>query len=120
MLKEDFLEYETVARFASEMDDMSPIDRAKRIDTLKAFAEYVDEDPDSMIATVFDEETRKYKRRGFFSDKAKEFAATFGDSPNAQLQRSNIIRAFFIANGRRLLAEQPAWMLATVNPDDGE
>jgi len=33
------------------------------------------------------------------------------DEPcNAQLQRSNIIRAFFIANSRRLLPEQPEWM----------
>jgi hypothetical protein len=29
---------------------------------------------------------------------------------HSQLQRSNIIRAFFIANGRRLLTERPAWM----------
>ncbi len=120
MQDEEFLAYPTVARFAKEMDDMSAIDRGKRLDTLKAFVDYVGEDPDTMIATVFDEETRKYKRRGFFSDKAKEFAASYGDSPNAQLQRSNVIRAFFIANGRRLLAEQPAWMVATISQDDGE
>jgi hypothetical protein len=120
MLDEDFLAYPTVARFSKEMDDMSPLDRKKRLDTIKGFCDFVGEDPDHMIATVFDEETRKYKRRGFFSEKAKEYAATFGDSPNAQLQRSNIVRGFFIANGRRLLAEQPEWMKATINPDDGE
>ena len=34
----------------------------------------------------------------------------YDESHNAQLQRSNIVRAFFMANDRRLLTEQPAWM----------
>jgi hypothetical protein len=52
---------------------------------------------------------RKYKKRNCYTTQAKQFAAELGGSPNAQLQR-NLIRAFFIANGRRLLTERPTWM----------
>ncbi len=106
----DFLAKLTVERYAKSLDDLPPADRDKRLDTLAGFARFVDVDPDVMIEEVFDEETRKYKRRGFYTDKAKEFAATYDEPRNAQLQRSNIVRAFFIANGRRLLPEQPDWM----------
>lgn len=46
----------------------------------------------------------------YYTAKAQEFVATYDEPRNAQLQRSNIIRAFSIANGRRLLPEQPDWM----------
>jgi len=100
----------TVARYAQSLQDMSAADRDRRLQTVQDFAAFVGKDPDEMIAEVFDEQTRKYRKRGFYTDKAKEFAATFDEPRNAQLQRSNIIRAFFIANGRRLLPEQPDWM----------
>jgi hypothetical protein len=108
--EDEFTRTTTVARYAQSLDDLSDSDRRRRLETLSAFARYVDRDPDQMIAEIFDEETRKYRKRGFYSDKAKEFAATYDEPRNAQLQRSNIIRAFFIANGRRLLPEQPEWM----------
>ncbi|MGQ0837492.1 hypothetical protein [Actinokineospora sp.] len=110
MPDEQFTSKTTVARYATSLDDLSPAERAKRLATLSDFAAYVERDPDQMIAEVFDEQTRKYRKRGFYTDKAKEFAATYDEPRNAQLQRSNIIRAFFIANGRRLLPEQPDWM----------
>lgn len=50
------------------------------------------------------------ERRNYCTTQAKEFAAELGGSSNALLQRSNLIRAFFIANGRLLLKERPAWM----------
>lgn len=106
----DFLGRTTVERYARSLSDLTDGDRDKRLQTLADFAAYVDRDPDQMIAEVFDEHTRKYRKRGFYSDKAKEFAATYDEPRNAQLQRSNIIRAFFIANGRRLLPEKPDWM----------
>jgi hypothetical protein len=106
----EFTSKATVARYAQALDDLPEADRRRRLETLSAFAGYVDRDPDQMIAEVFDEETRKYRKRGFYTDKAKEFAATYDEPRNAQLQRSNVIRAFFIANGRRLLPEQPDWM----------
>lgn len=100
----------TVARYAASLSDLPAPDRDRRLQTLADFAAYVERDPDQMIAEVFDEQTRKYRRRGFYTDKAKEFAATFDEPRTAQLQRSNFIRAFFIANGRRLLPEQADWM----------
>lgn len=109
-LDPDFLAKETVARYATSLDDLPPVDRDKRLRTLSDFAAFVERDPDVMIEEIFNEETRKYRKRGFYTDKAKEFAATYDEPRNAQLQRSNIIRAFFIANGRRLLPEKPDWM----------
>ena len=110
MPDEGFLGKTTVARYAKALDDLPPADRDRRLQTLADFAGYVERDPDLMVAEIFDEETRRYRRRGFYTDKAKEFAATYDEPRNAQLQRSNIIPAFFIANGRRLLPEQPDWM----------
>lgn len=106
----EFIEKTTVARYARSLDDLTPRDREARLQTLAAFAVFVDRDPDRMVEEVFDTETRKYRRRGFYSEKAREFAATFDEPRNAQLRRSNVIRAFFIANGRRLLPEKPDWM----------
>ena len=106
----DFAAIPSIQRYAATLGDLTPRERDERLDLLEAFAAYVDREPDAMIAEVFDVETRKYKKRGFYTDNAKAFAAELGDSPNAQLQRSNVIRAFFIANGRRLLPERPAWM----------
>jgi hypothetical protein len=59
---------------------------------------------------IFNKETRKYRKRGFYSDNAKAFAAERGGPHHVQLQRSNIIRSFFIANGYRLPPERPDWM----------
>lgn len=110
MPEDEFISKTTVARYAQSLDDLPDADRRRRLETISAFARYVDRDPDQMIAEIFNEETRKYRKRGFYTEKAKEFAATYDEPRNAQLQRSNIIRAFFIANGRRLLPEQPEWM----------
>jgi len=106
----EFLDQQSVRRYASTLSDLTPRERDQRLDLLEAFAARVDRQPDAMIADIFDETTRKYKRRRYYTTHAKEFAAELGGSPNAQLQRSNLIRAFFIANGRRLLTERPAWM----------
>ena len=106
----EFLDQQSVRRYAATLSDLPPRERDERLDLLEAFAARVDRQPDTMIAEIFDETTRKYKRRGYYTTQAKEFAAELGGSPNAQLQRSNLIRAFFIANGRRLLTERPAWM----------
>lgn len=100
----------TIARYAAALDDMTPPERERRLQVLEEFAAYVERDPDVMITEIFNEETRKYRKRGFYTDKAKEFAATHDGPRSAQLWRSNVIRAFFIANGRRLLPEQPDWM----------
>ncbi|MGH8931482.1 MAG: hypothetical protein ACRDZO_12865 [Egibacteraceae bacterium] len=113
MLDPAFTEKTTVARYSNSLGDLSTAERERRLQVLADFAAYVERDPDQMIAEVFDEQTRKYRKRGFYTGKAKEFAASTGDSRNAALWRSNVIRAFFIANGRRLLPEQADWMRAS-------
>lgn len=107
----EFLDKPTVTKFADSLDDdLTAAERDQRLQTLADFAAYVERDPDQMIEEIFNEETRKYRKRGFYTDKAKEFAASHDEPRSAQLRRSNVIRAFFIANGRRLLPETPDWM----------
>lgn len=86
MADEEFLGKSTVARYASSLSDLPPADRDRRLQTLADFAGYVERDPDVMIAEVFDEQTRRYRKRGFYTDKGKEFAATYDEPRNAQLQ----------------------------------
>jgi hypothetical protein len=105
-----FLDSASVRRYAETLADLTPRERDERLDLLESFAAYVGRDPDTMIREIFDERTRKYRKRGFYTEAAKAFAESLGDSPNARLRRSNIVRAFFIASGRRLLTEQPGWM----------
>lgn len=118
MTDPEFLGRRSVARYAATLHDLPPAERDRRLQVLAGFAEYVGRDPDRMVAEIFDEQTRKYRKRGFYTDRAKEFAATFDEPRNAQLQRSIVIRAFFIANGRRLLPEQPDWMVAMRSGSD--
>lgn len=110
MAVDRFVRHPTVQRFLSTLDDLTPEEQAGRIAVLQAYADFVGQTPDQMIDDVFDQERRKYRKRNYYTTKVKEFAATYGDSANAQLRRANVIRAFFIANGRRLIPERPAWM----------
>ncbi len=106
----EFLEYETVKRYADSLDDLTEKERGERLAALEAFAKYVGHTPDEMVEKIFNKETRKYRKRGFYSDNAKAFAAEQGGPESVQLWRSNVIRAFFIANGYRLPPERPSWM----------
>jgi len=67
-------------------------------------------DRDEMIAEVLGGAAREYRKRGFYTEKAKEFAAAYGEPRDAWLRRSDVARAFFIASGRRLLPEEADWM----------
>ncbi len=103
----------TLARYAASLDDLPEPDRDRRLQLMADFCAFVDRTPDQMIEEVFDEQTRKYKRRGFYTETAREFAASRAENRNAHLQMSNVVRGSFIANGGRLLAEQLDWMRAT-------
>lgn len=107
-----FTEQPTVKRYADSLGDMSAQERDARLQTLAEFSRYVDRSPDEMVAEIFNTETRKYRKRGFYSERIKEFGRQLDGSNNAQLARGNVIRAFFIANGRRVPPEQPDWMQA--------
>ena len=107
----EFLEYETVQRYANTLgDDLTEKERGQRLAVLEEFSKYVGDTPDEMVEKIFNKETRKYRKRGHYSDNAKAFAAETDAPKSVQLQRSNIIRAFFIANGYRLPPERPDWM----------
>lgn len=106
----EFLAYETVKRYADSLDDLTEKERGERLATLEAFAAYVDRTPDEMVEEIYNKETRKYRKRGFYSDNAKAFAAQIDGPRHVQLKCSNVIRSFFIANGYRLPPERPDWM----------
>jgi hypothetical protein len=112
VLDPTFLNKPSVAKYQESLGDLDPGDRERRLEIIAGFSQYTERDPDLMIEEIFDEESRKYRKRGFYSEKAKEYAATFEEPASVRLQRSNVVRAFFIANGRRLLPEQPDWMQA--------
>ena len=106
----EFTEQETVQRYAKTLADLSAKELDQRLALLEDFAKYVDREPDRMVQEIYNRETRKYRKRGFYSDNAKAWAAQMEGPESLQLQRSNLIRAFFIANGFRLPPERPAWM----------
>ncbi|MFE0019439.1 hypothetical protein [Amycolatopsis sp. NPDC059021] len=108
MGKVAFTEFITVRRYARSLARLPEADRAARLAALAQFAEFVGRTPDEMIEEVFDERTRRYRRQGFYSDKAREFAALDGP-PAIRIARGVIVRAFFAANGRRLLPEYAEW-----------
>jgi hypothetical protein len=106
----EFLRHESVRRFAESLADLAPEERGRRLAIVEEFATFVDRDPDTMVREIYNRETRKYRKRGFYSDNAKAFGALLDGPAHLQLARSNVIRSFFIANGFRLPPERPSWM----------
>lgn len=107
-----FTSYSTVQKFLDDLTtkDLSAEDVQSRLNTLEAFCQFVERTPDQMITEIFDVETRKYKKRNFYTAKVKEFSAQVPGSWHEQTARGNVIRNFFIANGRRLPNEKPDWL----------
>lgn len=111
MTEQAFTDYETVRRYADQLDgDLTAAERAERLDTLRQFAEFVERTPDEMVAEIFNTETRKYRKRGFYAAKIKEFSSGLDLPRGRQVAKGNVIRAFFIANGRRVPPEMPEWL----------
>ncbi|GAA4535955.1 hypothetical protein [Amycolatopsis samaneae] len=104
MGKVAFTEFITVRRYAHALADLPEVDRLARLAALEQFAEFVGRTPDEMVEEIFDERTRRYRRQGFYRDKAREFAALEGP-PAVRIARGGIVRAFFAANERCL----PPW-----------
>ena len=71
----EFPASETIGRYAETLSDLPAAERDRRLATLEAFARYVDRTPDRMVEEIYNRETRKYRKRGFYSDNAKAFAA---------------------------------------------
>jgi len=93
-----------------KLKNLSEAEVQERLNTLKEFSKFVERTPDQMVEEIFDVETRKYKKRNFYTAKVKEFSEQIQGSWQEQTARGNVIRSFFIANGRRLPNEKPDWL----------
>lgn len=109
---EQFTDYPTVQKYFQDMSlkDYTPAQQQERLAILEEFCAFVERTPDQMIEEVFDVQTRKYKKRNFYTTQVKEFSAQIPGSWQEQTARGNVIRNFFIANGRRLHNEKPDWL----------
>jgi len=107
-----FTDYRTVQKFLQDLaiKDYSEQELQARLTILEEFCVFVERTPDEMVAEIFDVETRKYKKRNFYTARVKEFSMQVQGSWQEQTARGNVIRSFFIANGRRLPNEKPDWL----------
>jgi hypothetical protein len=112
MNQDEFAAYPTVQKYISELADkgMNDTQRQERLAILAEFCQFVGRTPDQMVAELFDVETQKYRKRNFYSDQVRKFSTQVAGTWSAQTARGNIIRSFFIANGRRLPNEKPDWL----------
>ena len=104
--------YSTVQKFLDDLatKGLTAEDVQARLKIFEEFCQFVDRTPDQMVTEIFDTETRKYKKRNFYTAKVKEFSSQVPGSWHEQTARGNVIRNFFIANGRRLPNEKPDWL----------
>lgn len=110
-MADPFADHPTVQRYRSSLDsDLTEAERDERIDILRRFSEFAQRSPDEMVEEIFDTETRKYKKRGFYARKIKEFSDSLDVPRTKQVAQGNVVRAFFIANGRRVPPEMPDWL----------
>ena len=102
----------TVQKYIAELvaKGLTDSEQQQRLRILAEFCDFVDRTPDQMVAEIFDVETQKYKKRNFYSGRVKDFSAQVAGNWSASAARGNIIRSFFIANGRRLPNDKPDWL----------
>jgi hypothetical protein len=112
MNQDEFAAHPTVRKYVADLaaKGMNDAQRQERLAVLEEFCRFVDRTPDQMVAEIFNLETQKYRKRNFYTDQVRKFSAQISGSWSAQTARGNIIRSFFIANGRRLPNEKPAWL----------
>jgi hypothetical protein len=112
MSDQDLTAYQTVRKFLAQMSDqgLNEAEQQQRLAILAEFCQLVGRTPDQMIAEIFNVETQKYQKRNFYSDQVRKFSAQIPGAWSAQTARGNVIRSFFIANGRRLPNEKPDWL----------
>jgi hypothetical protein len=112
MAQPEFVAYATVQKYLGELaaKGLTAAEQQERLTILAEFCTFVGRTPDEMVAEIFDVETRKYRKRNFYSDRVKEFSAQIPGTWSMRTARGNVIRSFFIANGRRLPNEKPEWL----------
>src|SRR5574341_1283131 len=99
-------EYETVqAWFAGlrEQWGQEPDDIHARLDALQRFCEFVERDPDAIIADCSREvesgKRIRIKSRRQYSEKIAEFQSAVSGDARVQAREGNLIRSFMIYNG---------------------
>jgi len=109
---QNFADYPTVQKYQRDLadNDFNLAEQQTRLATLEAFCKFVERTPEQMVAEIFDPVTHKYKKRNFYTGKVKEFQTQVQGTWHQQTARGNVVRAFFIANGRRLPNEEPDWL----------
>ncbi len=112
MTQDEFAACTTVQKYLTELAEkgLTETEQHERLTILADFCRFVGRTPDQMVAEIFDIETQKYRKRNFYSDRVKEFSAQTPGTWSAQTARGNVVRSFFIANGRRLPNEKPEWL----------
>jgi hypothetical protein len=112
MTDQSLRDYPTVQKYISELVDkgMTEAEQQERLGLLAEFCRFIGRTPDEMIAEVLDVAALKYRKRNFYSDQVKTFSTQIPGTRSVQTARGNVIRSFFIANGRRLLNDKPDWL----------
>ncbi len=112
MTQDEFAACATVQKYLAELAEkgLTDVEQRERLTILADFCQFVGRTPDQMVAEIFDVKTQKYMKRNFYSDRVKEFSAQIPGTWSARTARGNVIRSFFIANGRRLPNENPEWL----------
>ncbi len=112
MAEQSLTTYDTVRKYIAEMagKGLSESERQQRLSILGEFCRFVDRTPDQMVAEIFNVETQKYQKRNFYTAQVKKFSEQVSGTWSEQTARGNVIRSFFIANGRRLPNEKPDWL----------
>ena len=112
MNHDEFAAYPSVRNYIADLTGkgLNEAERLERLAVLEQFCDFVGRNPEQMIDEIFDVETQKYRKRNFYTEQVKQFSAQISGGWSAQTARGNIIRGFFIANGRRLPNEKPAWL----------
>ncbi len=107
-----FSNYLTVQKYLQDLaiKEYTEPELQTRLTILEEFCAFVERTPDEMVAEIFDLQTRKYKKLNFYTARVKEFSVQIQGSWHEQTARGNVIRSFFIANGRRLPNEKPDWL----------
>lgn len=98
--------YETVRTWRAGLRRQwgsEPADFHEQLDVLRRFCQFVDRDPDTIIAECSREvesgKRIRIKARRFFSEKIAEFQATVEGDARAQGRAGNAVRSFMIHNG---------------------
>jgi hypothetical protein len=80
-----------------------PSDFDQRVETVGKFCQFVEQDPDAVIAACSREvesgKRIRIKERRFYTEKIAEFQESLDGDARAKGRAGNVVRSFFIHNG---------------------